>query len=303
MLLIALTRGKSSIGTNTCFKYVSNLDTIGIPKKKQVKTDCMKNDSPSVQEKITRSFHSRLGDGGPAYARLASALEAAIQDGSIPPGAGLPSERVIGELLGLSRVTIRRALEKLIQEGLLKTRQGSGTFVSRRLVEPMTLLASFSEDMHRRGQVPGSVWISRELVWPTAEEVLALAIPPGEQVVRCARTRTADGIPMALEYATVLAQHVGGKANFGDSLYKAMHQQGIVPTRAIQRVRTENATDNHAKHLEIPLNAAVFAIERRSFAQDGRPVELTRSIYRGDLYDYVVEISLNPNLFSTQKSK
>lgn len=256
----------------------------------------------TVQEEIQQSFLLRKDDAGPTYARLAMALQEAIQDGRIPNGTGLPSERVIGEVLSLSRVTVRRALEQLIQKGMLKARQGSGTFVSRRIVEPMTLLASFSEDMQRRGQRPGSVWISRQLVWPTAEETLALAIPAGSRVVRCARIRTANGVPMALEFATVLASYVGEHADFGDSLYEAMRQQGVTPARAIQRVRAENASRDHALHLEIAEQAAVFSIERRSFTHDGRPVELTRSIYRGDLYDYVVEISLNPD-FSNSRSK
>jgi GntR family transcriptional regulator len=248
----------------------------------------------NVQDEIVKSFQGTLGDGGPAYVRLALALQAAINGGRIPSGAGLPSERLIGEVLGLSRVTIRRALEQLIQGGLLVAKRGSGTFVSSRLVEPMTLLASFSEDMRRRGRLPGSVWLSRELVWPNAEEAMTLAIPSGRRVVRCARTRTADGVPMALEYATVLAEDVGGRSSFGDSLYEAMRRQGVVPVRAIQRVRAENASGAHAELLEISEGGAVFSIERRSFTHDGRPVELTRSIYRGDLYDYVVEISLNP---------
>ncbi len=231
-----------------------------------------------------------------SYRHLAQVLKTFIQSGAIAAGAPLPAERVLCEMLGLSRVTVRKAIEILIEQGMVSSRQGAGNFVVFRFVEPLTLLASFSEDMRRRGKTAGSIWISREIVWPDSEEAMALAIPQGLKVMRCARVRTADQQPIALEFATVRAAFVGDTTDFGDSLYGALYQHGVIPERAMQRVRAEMIRSDHARLLKTQAATAVFSIERRSFTADGQPVELTKSIYRGDLYDYVVEIGMNAPL-------
>ncbi|MEJ8823536.1 GntR family transcriptional regulator [Variovorax humicola] len=233
--------------------------------------------------------------GGPIYMRLAVVLRHAIQAGRIPTGAGLPPERELAHGLGVSRETVRRAVEQLTEEGLLKARQGSGTYVSARIVEPLSLLASFSEDMERRGFVPGSRWLSRQLVRPTVEEMLALGVSSTDLVMRSARVRTADGEPMTVEHASVNAAHVGGTAEFGDSLYEAMRRNAAAPVRAIQRIRAGVADAETARLLNIGLGAAVLETERRSFTQEGKPLELTRALFRGDMYDYIVEMRIAPS--------
>lgn len=227
---------------------------------------------------------------GPLYIRLAARLREAIQAGRLVMGSVLPPEREFAQDLGLSRETVRRAVEQLTQEGLLQGRQGSGTYVCTRITEPLSTLASFSEDMQRRGYQAGSTWLSRELARPTTEEAMALGLSLTDTVLRVARVRSANGEPMAVERATVHAQAVAGTTEFGDSLYDAMRRNGTAPVRAIQRIRAGTADAETARLLGLAEGAAVLDTERRSFTQEGRPVELTRSLHRGDLYDYVVEM-------------
>lgn len=233
-----------------------------------------------------------LAIAGPSYLRLAERLRAAIQQGRIGVGTSLPAERELAQLLARSRQTIRRAVEILQSEGLLVVRQGSGTFVSGRIVEPISELASFSDDMRRRGLLPGSLWIERSMGQPTPQEALSLGLSLREPVVRASRVRTANGEPIAVELALVSAVVVGMTAEFGDSLYEAIRRHGHAPVRALQRVRAGIATSQQARLLTIAEGAPVLEMDRHSYSSDGRPLEWTRSAYRGDRYDYVAELWL-----------
>lgn len=226
----------------------------------------------------------------PLYQKMAASLRAALRSGALPVGSGVPPERELSAMLGVSRVTVRRAIEELVQEGLLQSKQGSGTSVSGRVEQALSALGSFSEDMLRRGYVPGSRWISRELAHPSPDEILALGLAPTEPVIRLARVRTADGAPIAVERAALRAALLGGELDFGDSLYEALRRHGVFPQRAFQRLRAEVVSGPDARLLGLQDAGPVLATERRSFTNEGRPVELTRSIYRGDRYDYVVEL-------------
>ena len=230
----------------------------------------------------------------PLYQKIGASLRAAIRSGTLAAGSGVPPERELAVMLGVSRVTVRRAIEELVQEGLLQSRQGSGTVVSARVEQPLSALGSFSEDMVRRGHVPGSRWISRELAYPSPDEVLALGLGASDQVIRLARVRTADGAPIAVERAAVGARLLHGELEFGDSLYEALRRHGNVPERAFQRLRADVVSVQDARLLGLQNGAAVLATERRSFTLEGRPVEFTRAVYRGDRYDYVVELRTGP---------
>ncbi len=231
----------------------------------------------------------------PLYQKISASLRAAIRSGALQAGSGVPPERDLAAMLGVSRVTVRRAIEELVGEGLLQSRQGSGTLVSARVVQPLSALGSFSEDMARRGHVPGSRWISRELAYPSPDEVLALGLGASDQVIRLARVRTADGAPIAVERASLGAQLLRGELDFGNSLYEALRRHGNLPERAFQRLRAEVAGAADAQLLGLHQGAPVLATERRSFTLEGRPVEFTRAVYRGDRYDYVVELRTGPS--------
>nr|WP_315226184.1 GntR family transcriptional regulator [uncultured Albidiferax sp.] len=228
---------------------------------------------------------------GLLYEKLAEALRSAISGGRFRIGQTIPAERELAEKLGMSRVTVRRAIETLVGEGLLTVRRGAGAYVSPRIQQPLLHFVGFTEDMRRRGYVPGSRWLSRKIGSPSPDDLVSLALQSTDSVVRVVRVRTADGEPLAIESAVVNAAFVGGEAEFGDSLYAAIGRHGIRPFRALQRLRARLVTTEEAELLNVGVGEAVLAIERRSFTQEGLPVEFTQSVYRGDLYDYVAELS------------
>src|SRR5213596_1666586 len=134
-------------------------------------------------------------DSLPLYQQLQRGLREAIEKRILGPDDALPSERQLAEDLGISRITVRKAIDGLASEGLLVSRQGSGNFVSNRIDKNFAKLTSFSEDMRARGRNPRSVWLKRAAGSVTPEEALTLRASPGTPVYRFHRIRFADDAP------------------------------------------------------------------------------------------------------------
>ena len=231
----------------------------------------------------------------PLYQQLRRALRDAIADNRLAAEDALPPERELAEEFGVSRITVRKALDALVGEGMLHRRQGAGTFVApreeARVEKSFSKLSSFSEDMISRGRVPESVWLSRSAGAVTPEESLTLGLSPGADVYRFSRIRYADGEPMALEYSTVPGFCLPNETAVAESLYDALGLHAARPVRALQRLRAILFVGEKAKLLGVAEGSPGLLIERRGFLKDGRPVEFTQSYYRGDQYDFVAELS------------
>jgi GntR family transcriptional regulator len=227
----------------------------------------------------------------PLYQQLQRALREAIEQRVLGPEDALPSERQLAADLGISRITVRKAIEGLIDEGLLVSRQGSGNFVGHRIDKNFAKLTSFSEDMQARGRTPRTVWLKRSAGTVTPEEAMKLALSPGTEVYRFQRVRFADDEPMSIEYCTVVASCLPGLDAVSDSLYEALERQGCRPVRALQRLRALVLDDEKAKLLEAQPGDAGLLVERLGYLRDGRAVELSQSFYRGDTYDFVAELN------------
>lgn len=236
---------------------------------------------------------------GPRYICLQNLIRQAVDDHRLAVGEALPSERDLCESYNLSRVTIRKAIDGLVEDGLLERRQGAGTFVSTsmppvtagRVEKSFSMLSSFSEDMLSRGLKPGNAWIDRAEGAVNPEEALALGLSPRSRVYRFQRIRYADGQPMALEHATVPGWGLSLIDAVDTSLYDALDRAGHRPVRALQRVRAIGFGEEQARLLEIAVGDPCLLIERRAFLADGRAIEMTHSWYRGDAYDLVAELS------------
>ncbi|MTJ82032.1 MAG: GntR family transcriptional regulator [Telmatospirillum sp.] len=230
----------------------------------------------------------------PLYLQLARHLRRLVADGRLGDQDALPSERELAGFFRISRVTVRKAIHELIGEGLLQQRQGAGTFVSDspHVEQRLSTLTSFSEDMASRGLVAGSRWLGRTIAVATPEESLSLALTPGSRVCRLHRQRLADGVPMATELAVVPTRFLADPDGIRESLYDTLRAAGYPPFRALQRLRAVRLSPEQARQLEIPEGSAGLYIERRTLLEDGTPVEFVRSYYRGDAYDFVVELSL-----------
>ena len=232
------------------------------------------------------------GDPAPLYIQLQTILREAIKRRVLPPNSAILPERELAEEYSVSRITVRKALEGLAEEGLLTRRRGAGSFVAGSRVEKnFSMLSSFSEDMASRGRRPHSVWVSRSTGNVTPTESLSLGLSPGAVVYRFTRIRYADDTPMALEYATVPGYCLPSLEAVGQSLYEALGKAGHRPARALQRLRAVVFTPEQAEALGVPLGEAGLLIERRGFLRDGRACEFTISYYRGDAYDVVAELS------------
>jgi GntR family transcriptional regulator len=231
-------------------------------------------------------------DPAPLYIQLQTVLREAIKRRVLPPNSAILPERELAEEYSVSRITVRKALEGLAEEGLLTRRRGAGSFVAGSRVEKnFSMLSSFSEDMASRGRKPHSVWVNRSVGAVTPTESLSLGLSPGAEVYRFHRIRYADGTPMALEYATVPGFCLPSLDAVDQSLYEALSKAGHRPARALQRLRAVVFTPEQAETLGVPFGEAGLLIERRGFLRDGRACEFTTSYYRGDAYDVVAELS------------
>jgi GntR family transcriptional regulator len=233
--------------------------------------------------------------GAPLYLRLRKSIEDAVNAGIIGPGDALPSERDIAVKADVSRVTVRKAVQDLVRGGVLVQRHGSGTFVAprvNRVEQPLSRLTSFTEDMARRGMTVRSQWLDRGIYAPSPEEMMTLGLSPSERVARVARLRIADETPLAIERASLAAATLPDPEAIGESLYAALEQTGHRPVRAIQRLSAKNLSDAEAALLGAAPGSASLNIERISYLATGKIIEFTRSVYRGDAYDFVVELRL-----------
>jgi GntR family transcriptional regulator len=227
----------------------------------------------------------------PLYLQLQRALRSAIENRAFIPNDALPPERDLAAALSISRITVRKALDGLVGEGLLTRRQGAGTFVNERVEKSFSKLSSFSEDMAGRGRTSHSVWIARSRGAVSPEEALTLGLSPGAPVFRLSRIRYADGAPMALEHSIIPGFCLPSAEAVDRSLYAALELHNCRPTRALQRLRAVLFTAEQAALLGVEEKAAGLFIERRGFLDNGQAVEVTQSFYRGDAYDFVAELT------------
>jgi GntR family transcriptional regulator len=227
----------------------------------------------------------------PLYQQLQRALREAIDRRILDADDALPPERDLAGEFGISRITVRKAIDGLVSEGLLVRRQGSGTFVRGRVEKNFSMLTSFSEDMRARGRSPRSEWLKRASGTVTPEEALTLRSSPGTPVYRFNRLRFADDAPMSLEYATIVASCLPSVDAVESSLYLALEQAGNRPVRALQRLRAVLLTREQAELLCAKPGDAGLLVERLGFLQNGHAIEFSQSYYRGDTYDFVAELS------------
>lgn len=229
--------------------------------------------------------------GLPLYQQLQRGLRRAIEMKLLVPEDALPPERNLAEEFSVSRITVRKALDGLVSEGLLTRRQGSGTFVASRVEKSFSKLSSFTEDMAARGRVPHSVWLKKSQGTVSPEEAMSTGFSPGTPVYRFNRLRYADDTPMSLEYCTLPTFVLPSIDAVQSSLYVALEKAGFRPQRALQRLRAVLLTAQQTELLHGKEGDAGLLVERRGFLGDGRIIEFSQSYYCGDTYDFVAELT------------
>lgn len=229
----------------------------------------------------------------PIYQQIAEAIGSLLDSGVLPPGYILPPERVLCAQFGISRMTLRQAMSLLDREGFVNSRRGVGTAVTdSRLRKQQQEVRSFSEDIRARGGRPESRLISLDLAIPTPSVRDFFELHEQQKVYEVQRVRLKDGEPLALELARLPERLCPGLERFDvarSSLHEILEQSyGLRPETCNEEISAEIPSPEQRKLLSIPARTAVLVINRKIHMDQGRPLEFTRSVYRGDRYTAVV---------------
>ena len=209
-------------------------------------------------------------------------------------GSAIPPERELCERFDVSRVTLRRAVDDLVRDGVLSRRQGSGTYVAQPKLAQALSVRSFSQDMRQRGLEPSSQVLSVERVPAGPRLGQRLAVSPADPVVRIRRLRLADGEPLGLETASVPAALAPGleEADLeGSSLYEVLaRDHGIAIASGSQEIEPTVINEEESLVLDAPLHSPAFLFRLTTRAGDGTIIEFNRSIFRGDRLTLTTEL-------------
>jgi GntR family transcriptional regulator len=232
----------------------------------------------------------------PRYYEIEQALRARIAE--LQPDEPLPSDAMLCEEFGVSRMTARNAVQRLVQEGIVYRVPGRGTFVAEPPVHRQAgNLLSFTEEMRRRGRVPSSKVLTREIRAAGPSEASWLQLAADEAVIVLRRLRLADDEPVAIEQAvfpatTGLAPLLDSADLEHRSLHDTLVQADRIPTQGRARLGAESATPEDALLLNVPEGSALLVEKRVIHDQDGRPLELCESRYAGDRYGLDVQFDV-----------
>jgi GntR family transcriptional regulator len=211
-------------------------------------------------------------------------------------GDAIPAERQLGLDLGVSRLTVRAAIDELVREGYLVRRRGSGTFVAEPKVAKGIDITSFSDDMRARGLTPASRTLDLRVELAGARLGRILHVSPSQEIVAVKRLRLADGEPMAIEHLHTRASLVPrlSAADLEEnSFYDLLADRyGITIVGGTQTVEPTVTNEEESRVLGVPLHSPALLFERVTRASTGDVVEFTSSTYRGDRYRIVTEISM-----------
>lgn len=227
----------------------------------------------------------------PLYQQLRDNLLRMIETGEYAPNQRLPSERELSRRFEISRITVRQALADLAQEGRVYTRIGKGTFVTDPAIRhPLGSLFGFSESVRRHGRAPSSTVLEAGLVPAETDVAGRLRIEPGTELVRLRRLRMADGVPVVLELTHLPHDACPGlllRVADDVSLYAVLEESyGLHMSSAEVTLEAALADDLEMNYLSVQAPTAVLHMEQVSYVADGRPMEFTRSTYRGEGYRF-----------------
>jgi GntR family transcriptional regulator len=242
---------------------------------------------------------SLVSDGAPLWRQIADRLRASVGEGEFQPGDALPSEAEINAAFGVSRATARASLDRLRQEGLISRQSGRGSIVLAPKVErPVNELASFSEDMRRRGLRASYATFGAATTPSSPETAAALNLKPGDLAFGIRRLLIADDDPIGMSESWLAPWVIAaGRAPTPEeldagSLYAWLAREcRVTITGAKETIEADVAGGAMARRLNVGAGAAVLIARRRSHAADGRPVEYAVMHYRADRYRFVIDLT------------
>ncbi|GAB2529162.1 GntR family transcriptional regulator [Paramicrobacterium agarici] len=228
----------------------------------------------------------------PLYYQIAQRLEKAIREEVLPAGSRLENEVALAQRLGLSRPTIRRAIQELVDKGLLVRRRGIGTQVVHGRVTRNVELTSLFDDLERSGQAPKTVVLASERGTADAEIAELLGVDLGSPVLHLTRLRSADGVPLAILDNVLPAEFIDlsidDLAKYG--LYQMLRTRGVNMRVAKQTIGARAATQREAELLDVGKAGPVLTMSRTAFDNSGKAIEHGRHCYRPDLYSFEITL-------------
>jgi DNA-binding GntR family transcriptional regulator len=226
------------------------------------------------------------------YFQVAAQLEQAIVDGELAPGDRVPNEMTLADELGLSRPTMRQALQTLVDRGILVRKRGVGTQVVKSMFRRPVELTSLKDDLVRAGQEPSTVVLALERLPADASTAVDLHIKPGDNVWHLERLRSIGDQPLALMSNVVpcavidldsLDLSVAG-------LYESLRRSGVHLRVAHQRIGSRRANAREARLLGERRGAPLLTMQRTAYDDAGRAIELGSHAYRPDLYSFEITL-------------
>jgi DNA-binding GntR family transcriptional regulator len=226
----------------------------------------------------------------PMYYQVAQQLERAIETGELPAGTRLDSELALADQLGVSRPTLRRAIEYLVDRGYLVRRRAVGTQVVHPKVRRPVELSSLYDDLTASRKDPRTKVLSLGTA-PASDRVAhALSLDDGEAVLALERLRYADGQPLAImrNWLPLGLVELDAERLEGAGLYQLMRSAGITLHLASQTIGARGASPPEAKLLHAAKGEPLLTMERTTYNENGQPVELADHIYRASLYSFEI---------------
>jgi GntR family transcriptional regulator len=223
----------------------------------------------------------------PLYFQVQQDLTSLIASGMLAPGTQLPSEEELVQKYGVSRTTVRKAIQELERLGLIEIRRGRGTFVrTEKITQEFTELTGFVEDMVAMGLQPSARVLGKATVEASEEVARQLRVPMGTEVMQIRRVRMADDVAMSLD-ETYLPIDLGRKVVENDlevypifSLLEGKYHTPLL--EADYRLEAISADQRVAEAIGIEVRSPILLIERVSYSLDQRPVDYEKLFYRGD---------------------
>jgi GntR family transcriptional regulator len=228
----------------------------------------------------------------PLYFQISENLKATIESGALAPGERLENELELAERLGVSRPTVRQAIQRLVQQGMVVRRRGLGTVVvAPRIMRPLAL-SSLYDDLETTQRSPTTAVLSAEQLEADEDIAALLAIPAGTAVLSVERLRSADGTPLAIMHNYVPARLLRGvEADLEKTgLYELLRGQGVQLHAAEQVVGARRATPREARLLQVARTATVLTMTRTAFDPAGQPVEHGSHAYLAERYSFKMSL-------------
>ncbi|MEV6491662.1 GntR family transcriptional regulator [Actinoplanes sp. NPDC051633] len=229
----------------------------------------------------------------PLYFQVATRLQELIEKGEIGVGARIENEVDLAERLGVSRPTTRRAIQYLVERGMLVRKRGVGTQVVHPKVRRPVELSSLYDDLVTSDRAPRTEVLKLEVIAATPEIATALEIEPGTEVTWIERLRYAGGEPLALMHNAIPLDLIRlTEQDLAErGLYELLRRAGYVPRIATQVIGARSAGAGEARILREKRGASLLTMSRTAWDAGGRALEYGSHVYRASRYSFELNLS------------